>query len=191
MEKCRRIASCAKTIPAIGALKPAAMAPATPQPMNISVLSTPPVVCRKKLPIVAPKWTSGPYWPTDAPPLAEMKAASVDPKPDLISSSLSLRCAAWMASAGPCHRLIPNTRRTTKMAATATSRLTIGAKDIGRSPTRSRSNNCPSRRDDSALTPRTNPLDTIAITRPKPSPVIVPIAINLSRDAVAPAFSLF
>ena len=143
MEKCRRTASCAKTIPAIGALKPAAIAPATPQPMNISVLSTPPVVCRKKLPIVAPKWTSGPYWPTDAPPLAEMKAASVDPKPDLTSSSLSLRCAAWMASAGPCHRLIPNTRRTTKMAATATSRLTIGAKEIGRSPTRSRSNNCP------------------------------------------------
>ena len=94
IEKCLRTASCAKTIPAIGALNPAAMAPATPQPINMSVLSAPPVVCLRKLPIVAPKCTSGPYWPTDAPPLAEMKAARVDPKPDFTSSSLSLRCAA-------------------------------------------------------------------------------------------------
>ena len=94
MEKCLRMASCAKISPAMGALKPAAIAPATPHPMNTSVVSTPPVICRRKLPIVAPKCTSGPYCPTDAPPLAEMKAASVDPKPARTSSSLSARCAA-------------------------------------------------------------------------------------------------
>ena len=91
MEKCLRMASCAKTKPAMGALKPAAMAPATPHPINTSVVRTPPVICLRKLPIVAPKCTSGPYCPTDAPPLAEMKAASVDPKPARTSSSLSVR----------------------------------------------------------------------------------------------------
>ena len=43
MEKCLRIASWAKITPAIGALNPAAIAPATPQPMNTSVVRTPPV----------------------------------------------------------------------------------------------------------------------------------------------------
>ena len=61
IEKWRRIASCANTIPAMGALNPAAIAPATPQPMKTSVVSAPPVTCRRKLPIVAPKCTSGPY----------------------------------------------------------------------------------------------------------------------------------
>ena len=44
--------------------------------------------------IVAPKWTNGPYCPTDAPPPAEIRAARVEPKPALMSSSLSVRCAA-------------------------------------------------------------------------------------------------
>ena len=30
---------------------------------------------------VEPKWTNGPYCPTEAPPLAEINAASVDPRP--------------------------------------------------------------------------------------------------------------
>ena len=94
----RRVAgfleACANTTPAMGALNPAAIAPATPQPINTSVVRTPPVACRRKLPIVAPKCTSGPYCPTDAPPLAEMKAASVEPNPARTSSSLSVRCAA-------------------------------------------------------------------------------------------------
>ena len=36
-EKCRNTASCAKTIPAMGAWNPAAIAAATPQPINTSV----------------------------------------------------------------------------------------------------------------------------------------------------------
>ena len=36
-EKCRSMASCAKMIPAIGAWKPAAIAAATPQPINTSI----------------------------------------------------------------------------------------------------------------------------------------------------------
>ena len=36
-EKCRKTASCAKTIPAIGAWNPAAIAAATPHPINTSV----------------------------------------------------------------------------------------------------------------------------------------------------------
>ena len=36
-EKCLKIVSHAKIVPAIGALNPAAIAPATPQPMNTSV----------------------------------------------------------------------------------------------------------------------------------------------------------
>ena len=37
VEKCRRIASWAKMMPAMGALKPAEIAAATPQPIKISV----------------------------------------------------------------------------------------------------------------------------------------------------------
>jgi hypothetical protein len=36
-EKCRNTASCAKTIPAIGAWNPAAIAAATPHPINTSM----------------------------------------------------------------------------------------------------------------------------------------------------------
>ena len=60
-EKCRRMASCAKSIPASGALKPAAIAAATPHPINMSGL----ILSLKKFlmnrPIVDPKCTSGPY----------------------------------------------------------------------------------------------------------------------------------
>ena len=44
----------ANTTPAIGALNPAAIAPATPQPMNTSVDIFEPIILQK-LPIVAPK----------------------------------------------------------------------------------------------------------------------------------------
>ena len=40
-EKCLKIVSQAKIVPAIGALKPAAIAPATPHPINTSVLIFP------------------------------------------------------------------------------------------------------------------------------------------------------
>ena len=58
-EKCLKIASCAKTKPAIGALKPADIA-ATPQPINIlsGLLD---VKFSKNVATVAPKCTKGPY----------------------------------------------------------------------------------------------------------------------------------
>ena len=93
-EKCRIIASWANMTPAIGALKPAEIAAATPHPMKISV-EIPLLENRfSALPITAPKCTSGPYWPTEAPPEALKKATSVEDKPDFISNSLSVRCAA-------------------------------------------------------------------------------------------------
>ena len=56
-EKCLRMASCAKSIPARGALKPAAIAAATPHPINISGL----ILSLKKFlmnrPMVDPKCT--------------------------------------------------------------------------------------------------------------------------------------
>ncbi len=93
-EKCLMMASWANTIPAIGAPKPAEIAPATPQPMNTSIEKIPPVTRRNRLPITPPKCTSGPYWPTEAPPLAEINAAKVEANPFLWSSWLSGICAA-------------------------------------------------------------------------------------------------
>ena len=60
-EKCRKIASCAKITPTIGALNPAEIAAATPQPINTSVENLFPVICLSILPKVAPKCTKGPY----------------------------------------------------------------------------------------------------------------------------------
>ena len=60
-EKCLKIASCAKTKPAIGALKPADIAAATPQPINIPGGSLFEVKLSKNVAIVAPKCTRGPY----------------------------------------------------------------------------------------------------------------------------------
>jgi hypothetical protein len=84
-EKCLRIASWAKMTPARGALKPAEIAAATPQPIKMSG-----VIFRLKYflinkPMVEPNWTRGPYWPTEPPPLITIKAARVELKPFLLS----------------------------------------------------------------------------------------------------------
>ena len=60
-EKCLKIASCAKTKPAIGALKPADIAAATPQPIKIPGGSLFDVKLSKNVATVAPKCTRGPY----------------------------------------------------------------------------------------------------------------------------------
>ena len=105
-EKCLRTASWAKTSPAIGALKPADIAAATPHPIKMPGGNLFEVKFSKKVATVAPKWTSGPYWPTEAPPLAEINAVSVEPNPLLISIELLDLWAARIASGGPCHRVI-------------------------------------------------------------------------------------
>ena len=105
-EKCLKIASCAKTKPAIGALKPADIAAATPQPINIPGGSLFDVKLSKNVATVAPKCTRGPYWPTEAPPLAEINAVKVDPNPFFTSIELFIWCEAKIASGGPCQRSI-------------------------------------------------------------------------------------
>ena len=51
-----------KMIPAIGAWKPADIAAATPQLIKTSgVIGLILVICEKKLAMLAPKFTSGPY----------------------------------------------------------------------------------------------------------------------------------
>ena len=87
-EKCLKIASWAKIIPPIGELKPAEMAAATPQPMNTSFDNRPFILLLIKFPIVPPRCTKGPYWPTDAPPLAEIKAENVERNPVFMSNSV-------------------------------------------------------------------------------------------------------
>ena len=57
-----------------GGIKPAEIAAATPQPMKMSFDKSPGILLLIKFPIVPPRWTNGPYCPTDAPPLAEIKA---------------------------------------------------------------------------------------------------------------------
>ena len=189
IEKCRNMASCANTTPAIGALKPAAIAPATPHPMNTSVVSMPPVSARNALPMVAPKWTSGPYWPTDAPPPAEISAANVEPNPERISSSLSVRWAAKILSAGPCQRVMPNSLRTCRIRKAASNRQISGiiAASTGSRPSHAAS--CVSRSDVSQTTPATKPFETRDITSPNPSPTTIPAAswISFVRRA-SPSF---
>ena len=81
-------------MPASGALKPAEIAAATPQPIIISIVMRSLRVAFSNAPKVAPKCTSGPYCPTDAPPAAEKNAASVLAMPTFTSNSLSTLCAA-------------------------------------------------------------------------------------------------
>ena len=80
------IASWAKRIPAIGALKPADIAAATPHAIKMSRSSSIRLNRTIISETVAPKCTSGPYWPTEAPPLALISAARVDPIPRRTSS---------------------------------------------------------------------------------------------------------
>ena len=93
-EKRLSSASCAKIIPAMGALNPEEIAAATPQAIKTSCLTK----LRENfviiVEIVAPKWTRGPYWPTEAPALAEINAASVEPRPTFTSTP-TLDC--WRA----------------------------------------------------------------------------------------------
>ena len=95
IEKCRIIISCANIMPAIGALNTDDIAAATPAPIMIScgMLSINFLLLIYAAQ-VAPKWTNGPYNPTEAPPLIEKKETIVDVKPNLISSVPPFWCAA-------------------------------------------------------------------------------------------------
>ena len=88
-------------IPPIGELKPAEIAAATPHPINISFDKSPPIFLLIKFPIVPPRCTKGPYWPTDAPPLAEINAENVERSPVFTSNSEVGLWALKITSAGP------------------------------------------------------------------------------------------
>ena len=95
IEKCLKTVSWANIIPARGAPNPAEIAAATPLPIIISCGILGINVWRlMKEDTVAPKWTKGPYIPTEAPPLMEMKEANVDPKPPFRSKMPALWWAA-------------------------------------------------------------------------------------------------
>ena len=105
-KKCLNIASCANIIPPIGELKPAEIAAATPHP-KMSFDNSLGTFLFMRFPIVPPRCTNGPYCPTDAPPLAEMKAKM------LIKTSFSIQfisrtVCAQTTSAGPWYREIFN-----------------------------------------------------------------------------------
>ena len=88
----------------MGELKPAEIAAATPQPMKMSFDKSPGIFLLRKFPIVPPKWTNGPYCPTDAPPLAEIKAENVERNPVFVSNSVVGLWALKITSAGPWYR---------------------------------------------------------------------------------------
>ena len=92
--------------PAKGALNPAEIAAATPHPIKISGFILNLKYFLMNRPIVEPKWTRGPYCPTDPPPLITINAARVDPKPFLVSDAAFSLCAAYIESAGPAQRVI-------------------------------------------------------------------------------------
>jgi hypothetical protein len=55
-------------------------------------------------PIVAPKWTNGPYCPTEPPAEIERIEANELIKPDLMSRGFFSEWVANITSGGPCHR---------------------------------------------------------------------------------------
>ena len=125
-EKCLNIASWANIIPPIGELKPAEMAAATPQPMKISFDKRAGTCLFIKLPIVPPKCTNGPYWPTEAPPLAEINAENVERNPVFTSNSVDGLWALKITSAGPWYRDILSDLLTRIIMMAAKNRKTNG-----------------------------------------------------------------
>ncbi len=107
-------------------MKPADIAAATPHPINISFDKRPPILLFIKFPIVPPRCTNGPYCPTDAPPLAEIKAEKVERKPVLRSNSEVGLWALKITSAGPWYHEMFNNLFTNIIAIAAKNRKTRG-----------------------------------------------------------------
>ena len=123
-EKWRSIASQAKTTPAIGATNPADIAAAAPQATYTSGFNFVGSTDLTSAPTEEPKWSTGPYWPTDAPPLAEINAAVVDKNPSRTGKGVETRCVLRIVSAGPCQRSMSKARFNPKIKrAAATSAI--------------------------------------------------------------------
>ena len=80
----------------------------------------------KKAEHVAPKCTNGPYWPTDAPPLAEINAENVERNPVFTSNSVDGLWALKITSAGPWYRDILSDLLTRIIMMAAKNRKTNG-----------------------------------------------------------------
>ena len=179
-EKCLNIASCANIIPPIGALKPAEMAAATPQPINISFDKSPLIFLLIKFPIVPPRCTKGPYWPTDAPPLAEIKAEKVDRKPVLTSNSVVGLCALKMTSAGPWYLEIFSNLFTKIIVIAAAIRKTSGVALKQRPDNSNKQELLFDRKNEIFSTPTTKPTEQIDTTLPVSVPKIITWKIILN-----------
>lgn len=100
---CLKITSRANISPANGAPKPEEIAPATPEPTKIWYC---PLVLNKffiSAPNVAPKWTSGPYCPTDPPADIDKIEEKEVKKPDFMSRGFFSEWTDNITSGGPCH----------------------------------------------------------------------------------------
>ena len=72
-----------------------------------------------------PKCTSGPYCPTEPPPLVTISAAKVEPSPFFVSVEAFSLCAAYIESAGPPQSLMFSHFRTNVIKAAASRSETI------------------------------------------------------------------
>ena len=101
-----RITSWAKMMPAMGdALIAVEIAAATPQPtQTVTVIPA----CRfnraTSEPKVAPRWVSGPYWPTDAPAPRDTTLVRAERNPERSGMRPSGPWTARMTSGGPSAR---------------------------------------------------------------------------------------
>ena len=179
-EKCLKIASCANIIPAIGALKPAEIAAATPQPIKISFDNSPLIFLLIKFPIVPPRCTKGPYWPTDAPPPADIKAENVDRKPVLISNSVVGLCALNMTSAGPWYLDILSNFFNIIIVMAATVRKTSGVTLKQRPDNSIKQELLFDLKREIFSTPSTKPTEQIDTTQPVSVPKIITCKIILN-----------
>ncbi len=98
--------SCAKMIPAMGALNAVEITAATPQPTpTVAIHRLSRLKRATREPSVAPRCASGPYWPTDAPAPSDTMLATADRNPVRTGIRPSIVWTDWMISAGPCERL--------------------------------------------------------------------------------------
>ena len=166
-------------MPPIGELKPAEIAAATPHPIKMSFDNSLGTFLFMRFPIVPPRCTNGPYCPTDAPPLAEMKAENVDKKPVLASSSLVGLCALKITSAGPWYREIFNILFTNNIVIAAKNKKAMGVKLKQKVDISSKHLLFNTLKSDIFFTPITKETETIETILPVRVPKIITCKIKL------------
>ena len=171
------MASQAKITPAMGAPNPADIAAAAPQATYTSGFSFVGSTVRMSAPTEEPKWSTGPYCPTDAPPLAEINAAVVDKNPSLTGKGVEARCVLSIVSAGPCQRSIAKALLSPKMNRAA---VTNANQRVMSAPKRVTSADSEVIKESMRSTPNTK---RFAATPPK-TPMIAPTSSMRSNSNV-------